>query len=156
MAMLYSPCHYIICILPLIRYAISLADSGKARGCSKNPFVIHSFINLFIDWLTDPLVPPALRGHHTQTFWDRSSIYKIDYFIVNKNFLNPEGHRHPSSGSKVTAVLQKGWILPIGGASSGRVCAFSQRSRLVLKEFTLQSYLFYVFPHQKVDILDSI
>ena len=36
-----------------------------------------------------------------------------------KNFLNPKGHQNPISGSKVAAILLKGWILPIGGASSG-------------------------------------
>ena len=36
-----------------------------------------------------------------------------------KNFLNPERHQNPISGSKVTAILLKGWILPIGGASWG-------------------------------------
>ena len=35
-----------------------------------------------------------------------------------KNFLNPEGHQNCISGSKVTAILQKGLILPIGGASA--------------------------------------
>ena len=50
-----------------------------------------------------------------------------------KNFLNPEGHQNPISGLKVTAILLTGWNLPIGGASSGRVCACSMRSRLVLK-----------------------
>ena len=40
-----------------------------------------------------------------------------------KNFLNPEGHQNPISVSKVTAILLTGWILPLGGASSGRVCA---------------------------------
>ena len=34
-------------------------------------------------------------------------------------------------GSKVMAILVTEWILPIGGASSGRVCASSLRSRLV-------------------------
>ena len=38
-----------------------------------------------------------------------------------KNFLN-EGHQHPISGSKVTVVLLKGWLLPTGGVASGRVC----------------------------------
>jgi hypothetical protein len=33
-----------------------------------------------------------------------------------KNFLNPKGHQTPFSGSKVTAILLKRWILPIGGA----------------------------------------
>ena len=39
-----------------------------------------------------------------------------------KNSLNPKGHQNPISGSKVTAILLKRLILPIGGASSGRVC----------------------------------
>ena len=36
-----------------------------------------------------------------------------------KNFLNPEGYQNPISGSKVMAILLKGWILPIGGVSAG-------------------------------------
>ena len=36
-----------------------------------------------------------------------------------KTFLNPEGHQNRISGSKVTAILLKRWILPIGGGSSG-------------------------------------
>ena len=39
--------------------------------------------------------------------------------MVIKNFLNPEGHQNRISGSKVMAILLKGWILPIGGASTG-------------------------------------
>ena len=57
----------------------------------------------------------------------------IDYVIVIKNFLNPKGHQNPISGSKVTAVLLKGWIWPIsiGGVAFRRVCACRLRSRLV-------------------------
>ena len=33
-----------------------------------------------------------------------------------KNFLNLKGHQNPISGAKVTAILLKGVILPIGGA----------------------------------------
>ena len=36
-----------------------------------------------------------------------------------KNFLNPEGHQNPISGSKITVILLKRWILLIGGASAG-------------------------------------
>ena len=36
-----------------------------------------------------------------------------------KNFLNPQGHQNPISGSIVTAILLKVRILPIGGASAG-------------------------------------
>jgi hypothetical protein len=39
--------------------------------------------------------------------------------MVIRNFLNPEGHQNPISGSTFTAILLKEWILPIGGASSG-------------------------------------
>ena len=35
-----------------------------------------------------------------------------------KTFLNPEGHQNRISGSKVTAILLTGLILPTGGASS--------------------------------------
>ena len=45
--------------------------------------------------------------------------------------LYSEGHQNHITGSKVTAILLKGWILPIGGVASGRVCACSLRSRLV-------------------------
>ena len=42
---------------------------------------------------------------------------------MTKNFLNPEGHQNPIIGAKVTAILLKGLILPIGGVALGRVCA---------------------------------
>ena len=41
--------------------------------------------------------------------------------VVINSFLNPEGHQHPISGSKVTDILLAGWLLPIGGVASGRV-----------------------------------
>ena len=63
--------------------------------------------------------PTALRRRHAQTDRDSSSSYKIDYVLVIKNFLNPEGHKNLISGSKVTAILLKGWIRPIGEASPG-------------------------------------
>ena len=59
-----------------------------------------------------PFPPTALRRRHAQTFRDLSSSLKKDYVIVI--FLNPEGPQNPSSGSKGTAILLKGWILPIG------------------------------------------
>ena len=46
---------------------------------------------------------------------------------------NPEGHPNRITGSKVMAILLNWWILPIGWASSGSVCACSLRSRLVWK-----------------------
>ena len=49
---------------------------------------------------------------------DSFSSYKIDCVIVTKNLLNLAGHQNCISGSKVTAILLKWWILPIGGASA--------------------------------------
>ena len=69
---------------------------------------------------------------HAHTFRDSAYSYKIDYFIVIKNSLNPEGHQNCITSSKVTAILVKGYILPLGGVASGRVCACSMRSRLVV------------------------
>ena len=56
----------------------------------------------------------------------------MDYVIVIKKFLNPEGHKNPISGSKLRAILLKGLIWPIGGVALGRVCACSLRNGLVL------------------------
>ena len=72
--------------------------------------------------MSDPFPPTALRRRHAQTVRVSSSSYKIDYVILTKKILNPEGHPNRIIGSKVTVNLLKGWILPIGGAASGRVC----------------------------------
>ena len=57
----------------------------------------------------------------------------IDHFIVIKNFLNPEGHQNRISGSKVTAMILKRWILPIGGASAVEgLRSFSSKSSKLL------------------------
>ena len=49
--------------------------------------------------------------------------HKIDYVTHFLKILNPKEHPNSITGSKVTAILLNEWILPIGGASSGRVCA---------------------------------
>ena len=136
-----------------------LADPGKARGCSRNTSVTDSLIqwfsfflpqlfsrprqsqglfykplhHWFINSVSQPFPPTALWHRHTQTVKDSTSSYKIDYGIVIENFLNPEGHQNPFNGSKVWAILLKGWIWLIGGVESGRVCACSLRRRLVNK-----------------------
>ena len=58
--------------------------------------------------------------------------HKIDYVSIFKENLNQEGHLNRFVGSEVTAVLVNGGILRSGGVASGRVCACSLRSRLVL------------------------
>ena len=68
--------------------------------------------------MSEPFPPTALRRRHAQTVRDSSSSYKIDYVIVISTFLNLEGRQNCITGSKVTEILLKGWILPIGGASA--------------------------------------
>ena len=65
------------------------------------------------------MIPTALQRRHAQAVRDKSSSYKIDIVKVIKNFLNPRGQQHFISGSKVTTILLKEWILPIGGALAG-------------------------------------
>ena len=105
-----------ICSLLTFRHyavvSLYLADPSEARGCSINSLVIHCLT----DSVSEPFPPTALRRRHAQAVRDSSSSHKIDYVIVIKKFLNPEGHHNPINGSKVTAILLKGWILPIDGA----------------------------------------
>ena len=63
------------------------------------------------------------RQSHGQTVADVAFSHKIDYVTIFKEILNPEAHPNRITGSKVTAILMNGWILLIGGASSGRLCA---------------------------------
>ena len=50
------------------------------------------------------------------------------------------------SGSKVTAILLKGWIWPTGGVASGRVFACSLRSRLFDKPLLNELLVFVEQP----------
>ena len=81
--------------------------------------------------MSEPFPPTASRRRHAQTVRDSTSSYKIDYVIVIKTFLNPEGHQNRISGSKVTAILLKGWLLPMGGASAGKGLRSTGLPRLV-------------------------
>jgi hypothetical protein len=54
---------------------------------------------------------------------------------VIKTFQNPKGHQNLINGSKVTAILLKGWILSIGGASAVEGLRSTGLPRLVLYNF---------------------
>ena len=69
----------------------------------------------------------SLQRRHALTAVDGAFSHKIDYVTIFLENLNPEGHPNRITGSKVTSVLLNRWILPIGGALSGRVCACSLR-----------------------------
>ena len=46
---------------------------------------------------------------------DGAFSHKIDYVTIFLEILNLEGHQNHVTGSRVTAILLNGWILPIGG-----------------------------------------
>ena len=60
----------------------------------------------------------SLRRRHAQTVKNGASSHKTNYIDIFSEILNPEGHQNRSIGSKVTAILLNGLILPIGGASA--------------------------------------
>ena len=62
---------------------------------------------------------------------DCAPSHEIDKF---EDILNLKGYENHNIGSKVTEILLNGWILPIGGVASGRVCTCRLRSRLVHTE----------------------
>ena len=69
----------------------------------------------------------------------------MDYVIVINTFLNPEGHQNLTNVSKVTGILLKGWILPVGGASA-------VKSLQSMPSFTVHSTIFsnfVVFHHNR-------
>ena len=58
---------------------------------------------------------------------DGAFSHKIDYVKI----LNLEGNPNHITGLKVMAISLNGWILPIDGDASVRVCICSLRSSLV-------------------------
>ena len=58
---------------------------GQSQGLLyKQPSLIHQ-----------PFPPTALRCRYAQAVKDSSSSYEIDYVIVIKNSLDPEGNQNP-------------------------------------------------------------
>ena len=102
-----------------INYAkiANFSHIGEARGCSTNSLMINSVSHW--EWAFSSHIfkaPPRPNGEST-------SSYNIDKVTMILTFLYPKGPQNSFSGSKVTAILPKGWIWPIGGVASGRVCA---------------------------------
>ena len=69
---------------------------------------------------------------------DDASSYKTNHIDIFSEILNLEGHLICCIGSKVLAILLNGWILPIGGVSSERVCPAACAAGLFLMH---QSFL---------------
>ena len=62
---------------------------------------------------------------------DGAFSHKIDYVSICLEILNLEGHPNCITGSRVTAILLNGWILPIGEASAVEGLRSTVLSRLV-------------------------
>ena len=73
----------------------------------------------------------SLRRRHALMVEVGAFSHDIDYVGKFWEILNLKAHPNCITGSKVTAILLNGWILPIGGASAVSVCVCSLRSRLV-------------------------
>ena len=57
---------------------------------------------------------------------DGAFSHKIDCLPIFQENLNLKGHLNRFIGSKVTAILMNGGILPRGGVALGRVCPAQQ------------------------------
>ena len=68
--------------------------------------------------MTQPLVNIYLRRRHAQTGKHGASSHKTYYIDIFSEILNLEGHQNRCIGSKVTAILMNGWILPTDGVAS--------------------------------------
>ena len=60
----------------------------------------------------------SLRRRHALMVEDGAFIREIDYVTFLEEILNHKGHPNGITGSRFTAILLNGWILPIGGASA--------------------------------------
>ena len=67
--------------------------------------------------------------------------HKIDYVTNLQEILNPEGQQNRTTGSKVTAILLNGWILPVGGVASGKVCAQPAKQACFYNNLHLTAHL---------------
>ena len=116
----------------LIIYMNTYSDKEGKRGSSCPSWLITQGLrtlgNSVIKWW---FVKISLWPCHAITVADGAFSHKIDYITILKEILNYKGHQNRNNDSKVTEILLNGWILLIGEASSGRVCACSLRSRLI-------------------------
>ena len=59
-----------------------------------------------------------LKHPHALMVDDGTFSHKIDDVTIFEEIQNHEEHSNRIAGSRVTAILLNGWILPIGGASA--------------------------------------
>ena len=104
----------------------------------------------------------SLQRRHALTVQDGAFSHKIDYVTMFKKILNLKGHPNRITGSKVTAILLNGWILPIGGASAveglrlqSAQQACCQTPRIILSPQKSSPHLSYLCLPTSVDCLGT-
>ena len=60
----------------------------------------------------------SLRRRLAQMIVDGAFNHKMDWLMKSLEILNLKGHQNRIIGSKVTAILLNGWVMPIGGVVS--------------------------------------
>ena len=122
---------------------ISLNKLTRAKPGLLYKHCCHTLINYFVQspssspGFTAPPSPKGLRWCFQA--WNRlccTGLENHKKIKVNLNCI---------IGNKVMAILLNGWILSIGGFSSGRVCACSLHSRLVSWLGALKNDFLYIF-----------
>ena len=76
-------------------------------------------------------------ARQSQSVRDVASSHKIDNFTKVSEIFNVRGHQNCMNGVKLMAILLHRLFLPIVGAASGRVCAYSLRITLVQADVVL-------------------
>ena len=113
--------------LLLISGVRSLADQGKARGCSTNTVVIHL--------VTDPFSPTALQRRNAQKIWERASRLCYTGLEHSKYQRISKLHNRLQSYSNFTESVDFAyWPSYIGkvlraACKTGQTCKMSQTSR---------------------------
>ena len=73
----------------------------------------------------------SLRRRHALSVEDGAFSHIIEYGAIFLEIINIEGHPNRITGSRVTAILLNGWILPKGGASAREGLRSMKLPRLV-------------------------
>ena len=60
----------------------------------------------------------SLQRRHNLMVEEGAVSHKTDYLTILEEILNFKGHPNRITGSRVSAILLNGLILPIGGASA--------------------------------------
>ena len=79
-------------------------------------------MTIYLSWHSALFSIQSVQCWHAQMVKNSATSHITNYIDIFTGNLNLEGHLYCCIGSKVTAILLNGWILPTGGVVSGRVC----------------------------------